>query len=252
MLLLPGYCWIAQSADGNSDPPRKGLTVRSGGHVRKVLEELLPAFEEQTGIRVTYVTGSSGEMLNAALTGRKTDVYIVADLQHVRRAEELNIVAAKLPLAKLRLAIAVRKGNPLQIGGLRDLARSGLRVYVESPAGCQVGGATQRVLRKNNIEVTEPNVTIEGRPPTLQTLDRFLGAGLLDAALVWDSMARRLTDQADLVPIPEENTVTVSIVAVLFRFAPNRGAAERLLVHLRSDECGEVWERHGFRMPRRQ
>jgi len=223
------------------------LAVRSGGNVRAVLKSLVAEFEQHSGTKVRYATGGAGKMLSAALQNRDADVYIAADLRHVRRAEKQGAVARKVPLIELRLAIVVRKGNPKRIAGLDDLTRAGIRVFIESPKGCQLGNATERLLRRNKLEITPADVSMGGCSPSPQNFVRFLESGRIDAAIVWESTARQLAARVDAVPIAAARNVRVNIVGVVFRFARRPGVAARFLAFLKTDASRTVWERHGFR-----
>jgi len=225
------------------------LTVCSGGHVKAVIEQVIPAFEAQTGAQVTYRPGHSGRMFAGADEGRPADLCIAADLRHLRDAERNDLVAAKVPVAVLHLAVVVAKGNPKNIRGLKDLARPGVRTYVESPTGCQVGNATRRLLAGSRVRVTSPAVTMDGQAPSLSTVAAFIKAGLLDAAVVWDSTAGRLSGQLDTVAIAPARNVSVNVVGVVPRSAPDPGLAEAFVLLLRGPRGRAAWKRHGFQTP---
>ena len=237
-------CWCVPAGAGEKRPPE--LTVFSGGHVRGVLEELIPAFEKQADVRVSYQSGSSGQTLSACLDRRRADVYIAADLRHVRTIERRDLAAAKLPVAFHRLAILVAKGNPKGIGDLKDLARPHLRVYVEDPNGCQVGDATRQLFARNHIEPPPAAAKRRGPAPTLRTAPELIERGLLDAAIVWDSAAERLTRRLDAIAIPPARNVRVNIVAVLFRFSPEPALAEQFMLFLKGPAGRAAWRRAGF------
>jgi ABC-type molybdate transport system substrate-binding protein/SAM-dependent methyltransferase len=237
-------CFCLPAGAAEKRPPE--LTVLSGGHVRGVLEELIPAFEKHAHVRVRYQAGSSGGVLSACLDRRRADVYVAADLRHVRTIERRDLAAAKLPVAFHRLAILVAKGNPKGIGDLKDLARPHLRVYVEDPNGCQVGEATQRLLARSRIKLAPAAAKRGGPAPTLRTAPELIERGLLDAAVVWDSAAGRLAGRLDTVAIPPARNVKVNIVAVRFRFSPEPALAERLLLFLRGPASRAAWQRGGF------
>jgi len=222
------------------------LRVCSGGHVRPIFEELLPAFEAATGAEVAYQTGSSGRMLDACRRGT-ADLYVAADLRHVRALERADQVAAKMPLAHHRLAILVRAGNPKHIREVADLARPDLRVYVEDPAGCQIADATRRLLDAHHVTVGSAEVRLQGEAPNARSAARFIRAGHLDATFVWDSMAGGPPDGTEVLRIPPEANVTVNLVAVVPRSAAQKALAERLIRFLRSPRAEAVWRRFGFR-----
>jgi len=225
------------------------LVVCSGGNVRAVLRELTAAFEKEARCDLTYTSGSPGGVLADSIRRRDADVYIVADLRHVRAAERQDVVAAKLPVAVLRLALVVGKGNPKHIRGLSDLSRPGLRVFVEDPNGCQVGEASRRLLHRNKVVPAASAAAGDGERATLRTIADFIEGGKLDVAVVWDEAAGRLRGKLDVVSIPPEQNVKVNLVAVVFRFARSQALAERFVLFLRSAAGRAVWKRHGFTPP---
>ena len=165
-------CAPVGPGDAPARPPT--LTVYSGGHVRKALEQIARRFERHAGCAVVYRTGASGKILAEAMEAREVDLYVAADLRAIRAAERANVVAAKIPIVFLRLAIVVAKGNPKNIRALEDLARPGVRVFLEHPTkGCQVGAATRDLLTRNHLAFTPPAATLEGKPPTLRTVAEF-------------------------------------------------------------------------------
>ena len=244
----PGEASRPPRAVAATTRPAGELKILSGGNVAGVLREAVAGFRSRTGAAVRYESGSSGATLAAVMAGRDADLYVAADLRHIRAAERENVVAAKVPVAALRLAILVAKGNPKGIRGLKDLQRKGLRVYTESPQGCQVGTATADLLAANGVRIAGPPAA-EGKRPSLRSAPRLIRAGLLDAAIVWDSTAGRLAGQVDVVGIPPARNVSVNIVAIRLRSSPNPALAEQFMGFLRSPMVRAVWARHGFRTP---
>jgi len=222
------------------------LVVRSGGNVRTVLKSLVAEFEEQSGTKVRYTAGGPGKMLSEVLRKKNADLYIAADLRHVRRAEDRGVVARKIVLAELRLAMVVRKGNPKRIACLDDLTRAATRVFIESPRGCQLGNATEQLLRLNGLRIA-PAASVDGCPLSPGNFVQFLESGRIDAAVVWDSTARKLAGRVDVVPIAGARNVRVNIVGVVFRFARHPERAAEFGRFLKSSHSRATWERHGFR-----
>lgn len=232
------------AARGKAD----GIVLLSGGNVREALRRIVRDFERQSGLSVRYRSGGSDEMLAEAVKSRAADLYVAADLRHVRALEKDNLVAAKLPLAFLRLAIIVKKGNPKNIRGLADLARPGVRVFLENPKGCQLATATRQLLAANKMTLEAAEVKLSGRPPTPHTAPQFIEAGVLDAAILWDSAAAKLAKAGgfEAVDIPVDRNVTANVVAVRFRFSPGPGTARQLMLFLAGPQARAVWAQAGF------
>ncbi|MCF7848704.1 MAG: substrate-binding domain-containing protein [Kiritimatiellales bacterium] len=244
-LALTGCTGVRQAGTANQ-PQTDTIVIRSGGHVRPVLETLIPLFQLQTGMQVRYLVGGSGKMLAEAIEKQDTDAYIAADLRHVHQAEKQNCVAQKIPLITLRPTIAVQRGNPRNIEALADLARPGLQVFTEPPTGCQLGDATRLLLQRHDLEIQAPTVRLDGHPPSLRTFPALITSGRLDAAIVWDSMAQRLRDCVDTVSIPENRNVSVDMVGIVFRESPNPTVAIQFLNFLANKTNRRVWQHHGF------
>jgi len=256
LMVLAGLLAIggvpAAGQEGKAPPPpaptsrpAADVVLYSGGHVRPILENLVAAFQEASGLRVTYESGASGKMLNAAVKDG-ADVYVAADLRHVRTLERRDLVAAKAPLAHHQLAIVVKRGNPKRLTSPKHLARPGVKVYLEGPKGCQVGNAGALMLAKNGVALAKNDVTLDGEPPSMRNLREFFDAGLLDAAIVWTSAGPKLREGLDVVAVPADRNVAVNVVAVLLRSSRRTAAAERLIRALRDGRSGAVWRAHGF------
>lgn len=105
------------------------------------MQELVKEFTAETGIPVQTNFGGSGELLSQyRLTGRG-DLYFPGsvDFMTIARRDGLIDIASETTVVYLMPAINVRKGNPLKITSLEDLARPGVRVVIGNPESVCLG-----------------------------------------------------------------------------------------------------------------
>jgi len=121
---------------GAAHGPLAGLCAPA---LKPPVEALARAYEEETGTPVQLEYGGSQVILARAASGAAGDLFLPADDDYVRMAEERGLVAETFPLARLRPVLAVAAGNPKRIGSLADLTRDGVRVALANPDTAAVG-----------------------------------------------------------------------------------------------------------------
>ena len=233
--------------------------MRSGGSFRKPVNELADLFEHLTGRRVTRTFAGSGELLLQMEQARQGDVYICHD-PYAALATEKGMARRFHTVAYLHPTIAVRKGNPKGVKGLMDLLRPDLKVGLPHRRYSTCGQITWATLRKHGLyEKMDARKPFETR--SSGDLANQLELGSIDAAVMWDAIARSLPDDIDLVPIEEKYRLDAVTSATSGRSYPVRDvkvtvveltfAKEPLLAaqfaRLAASEKGKtIWKRHHF------
>lgn len=176
---------LAHGAGGGA--PGGGPVIRAylGAAAEKAWQELIPLFEEKTGIRVEPVYGSSGFLL-AQLERVCGDVYAPASPYYMRLAEERGLVdpGSVRVVAYLYPVILVPRGNPAGVHGLEDLARPGVRVGLGNPETVAVGRYAVEILKRLGLwSRVERNVAVYAS--NVAQLTSYVAAGAVDAAITW-------------------------------------------------------------------
>ncbi|HOO42051.1 MAG TPA: molybdate ABC transporter substrate-binding protein [Syntrophales bacterium] len=137
------------------------ITAFCGTASELPMEEAAKVFERKTGIKVELNWGGSGAVLSQLKLSRRGDLFIPGSPDYMTKAIKEGLVDPKTVkiIAYLIPAINVRKGNPLKIKGLADLARPGLRVAIGNPESVCVGLYGVEVLEKNGLlKAVEKNI----------------------------------------------------------------------------------------------
>src|SRR5262245_51633184 len=96
-------CGVARAAD---------VTLIAPGGIRAAVQQMIPAFEQATGHKVTATFGSGGGTKERVIKGEPFDVPIVQPPLEPVISSGHVVAASETPLATVAVGIAVRTGAP--------------------------------------------------------------------------------------------------------------------------------------------
>jgi len=234
--------------------------------MRPAMEELVRQYEAETGQKVEIDYGGSGENMIKAETTRRGDLYVAHDPFHgamIRKglAEEGWVVGAIKPM------IAVPKGNPKGIAGLKDLTTPGIKIVLTDPQYSTTGHIYRVMFKKAGIEeAIATNVVTRTRGGGAAANQVVMGHA--DAAIVWNAVIHARREKLDAVdietpyrPDPKVDAVTtatfgpidmshVRVTIDVLASSKQPEAARAFAEFVASARAEKVWEDFGFSLPR--
>jgi len=213
------------------------------------MEEAAKVFEQKTGIKVELNWGGSGAVLSQLKLSRRGDLFIPGSPDYMAKAIKEGLVdpATVKIIAYLIPTINVRKGNPLKISSLSDLARPGLRVAIGNPDSVCVGLYGVEVLEKNGLlKAVEKNIVTHASScaatASLITLQK------VDAIMGWDVFAGWNPDKIETVYLKPDEVPRLAYIpaAVTKDFASNRAGAQAFINFLTSPEGQTIFKKWGY------
>ena len=263
--------------DLHGNPMGAKLVLFVGGNQFFVLPKLISGFEklhpELVG-HIFYETLPPGILRkqmkagNAVTLGNLTlnpvpDVFEAG----ARALDELHgdgTVDEAVRYATNDLEIMVAKGNPKHIEGLKDLARTDIRLSMPNPAFEGVARQITESLKKaggDQLATTVYKSRVDAGGVFLtqihhrQTAMRILH-NESDAGVVWTSeilFQQKIGNAIEGVPIAKEQNTTAIYAAGILKDAPHRAAAVAWLAYLQSEEGQAAYREFGFKpVPRAQ
>jgi ABC-type molybdate transport system substrate-binding protein len=223
------------------------LTIYCAAALEPVVRKIAHRFKEEEHTDVEFVSGNSGSLTSQVETVRKGDLYLPADDSFLVDARKKNLVKECLDLARMKLIVAVKPGNPRGIKTLADLAQKDLTVLIGNNQTA-VGRALRRAVG-DSLNKWKADEML-----TVQEMALGLKVGTGDAALIWDSVARQ--HELEIAEIAELSSVSARVqVGVLtcseqpalalkfarYLTAPERGAEMLQKAHYQPIE-GDAWE----------
>ncbi len=173
------------TANADSDRP---LFVYCAAGMRKPIEEIVAAYGREYGVPIHLQYGGSNTLLGQLEVSRTGDLYLAADESYTRQAQQKGLVQERLPAAKIRPVIVVKKGNPKGVQGIADLAAGKVRYALGDPDAAAIGKKTRSLLSASGdwLAVKENATVIK---PTVTDAANAVKIGSVDAAIVWDATA---------------------------------------------------------------
>lgn len=262
---------IDSVADLHGDPARAQLVIFAAGNQYMVMPPLLAAFARRyPGVGpVYYETLPPGILarqmkagairMGTLVVSAKPDVFL-SGKRRMDLSRAQGLVGQSLPYATNVLAIAVRRGNPKKILGLRDLGRSDVRVAMPNPAWEGVAEQIQAAYRKAGGETLVDRIMrVKVRDGTTlltkihhRQTPLFIAEGRADAGPVWLSEAlyqQRIGAPVETVRIPAKDNVRAVYEAAPVIGAQHAVAAREFLAFLRSKTAQRIYRSYGFGMP---
>lgn len=243
MFLRPSLCLLAGlaltvSAYATTDIPAKTLRMYGPGGPHHVLEECAELFQARHGIEVEVIRAFPHIL--AEKLPEDGDLYYggaeyMLDNFHRDNPGVLDIASAER-LHPRRIGIIVRKGNPLNIGDLDDLAHDSVQlldVHLEN---------MDRFYRMphngiGNIRQFE----YTGR----QGVRAWRTNPELDAWITYQSWHLLLENDSEFIPIPGEQALRYIPVALTARTEQPQ-QARAFIAFLKSDEARRIFSKHGW------
>lgn len=223
------------------------LLVYAGAGFRLPIEEAARLYTERTGLAIEPTFAGSGCLLAQAELAGRGDVFIPGEEHYLDQARARALVGESAPLAWLRPVLAVKKGNPLGVRALADLAHKDLRLGLGDPKAVAVGLAAERWLHADLSaeEITRLTARVRTRALNVNELGSQLTLGALDAVIVWDATLR-LFPQLEAVPGADGQAHRCLISGAVLATSRQPEEARAFLSFLSGPEGVRIFERNGY------
>ena len=231
--------------------PRKqpaSLVVAAAADLQFAFEEIGPLFERDTGVKVEFTFGSSGNLARQIENGAPIDVYASADESFVSelQTEGLIVENSRRVYALGRLALISNRQTGLDLKRPQDLTSPGVKhVAIANPDHAPYGKAARQALERAGVwEQIRPKLVYgENVRQALQ----FVQTGNAEAGIVALSIAGvpeatyTLIDQRLYDPLRQEMAVV--------RGTRQEATAREFVALVGGPQGGPVMKKYGFVLP---
>ena len=142
------------------------LTVLAGGGIAGPMREIGPMFERAAGHKVTFLFGTTPELIKKAVGGASFDAGVVPQEVLQDAAARVSFADGPTEVARAGLGVAVRAGNPRPDIATPDafrqalLAAPSIATIPASAAGAQVLRAFERLGIADAIKRIHTNESV--------------------------------------------------------------------------------------------
>ncbi len=228
--------------------PGQPLTVSAAADTQPAFIELGNLFEKETGTRVTFNFGSTGQLAQQIAQGAPVDLIAAADRSFVNDlAARGHILPDTVQLyARGRITLWTREHSPLQLQSLDDLLRPDVRrIAIANPEHAPYGIAAREALQRAGVwESVQPKLIFgENVAQTKQ----YAETGNVDAAIIALSLSVGAKGQWLLIPQELHDPLDQALGVV--RGAENEQAARDFVRFVGSPAGRQVMSKYGFVLP---
>lgn len=225
------------------------ITLIAPGGIRSAIERMIPMFAGISGHTVLPTYGSGGGTKERVLRGEMFDVPIVQPpLAEIVRSGHI-IADSEMPLAKVRVGVAVRKGAPRPdistVDSVKRMLFAARAVSYPTPAnGAAAGVSFTRTLKSLGIlEAMQSRIkTAQGGRRAMA----MLASGEIDIGLTFISEIISEPGVELVGPLPANISPPTGLVAFVHAASTKPDIARAFLRYLSSPEAALVYREHGL------
>jgi molybdate transport system substrate-binding protein len=236
-LVAVGLC-ISEGARAQSE-----ITLLSPNPIKPTIDRLVSDFQAKSGTKVAITYGTGVGTRKTVASGGAADVTLLfAPFDDALKTGNV-VPGSATVVARLRLAIAVKKGEPKPdistVAAVKATLVNAKSIISVDPAEGSVGGAALLALDKMGItKEVQPKIKWVRGGGEVQT---SVAKGETEMAF-GPYLSDMRNPGLDIVgALPPEAATPVDITGFLSTTVKDANAAKALLDYLRSDEAASVW-----------
>ena len=245
---LSGFLVSCSSALSPGPQPPVTLTVSAAADLTPAFQELGQLFEQETGTKVTFNFGSTGQLAQQIEQGAPVDVFAAANVSFVDELEQQGLIIpdTKALYARGRITLWTRADSPLKIERIEDLAKAEVkRVAIANPEHAPYGIAAREALQAAGVwKSVEPKLVFgENVAQTLQ----YAETGNVDVAIVALSLSTQ--GEGRYVFVPEELHQPLDQALAVIKSTKLEPQARQFATFINGPQGRPVMRKYGFTLP---
>jgi molybdate transport system substrate-binding protein len=235
----------AGAGSGAFAPVKGNLTVLAAASLTESFNQIGKDFEAANpGVKVTFSYGGSSGLAQQITSGAPADVFASASPATMKTVTDAGDAAGTpVTFVKNQLVIAVPKGAPHRINGLKDLENPDIKVALcakEVPCGA----AAHKAMDAAGVKITP--VTEE---QDVKAALSKVKLGEVDAALVYRTDAKAASSDVDAIEFPESSEAINEYPIVPLKSSAGPAAAAAFVAFVQTEPEMKVLVDAGFQKP---
>lgn len=219
----------------------KSLLIYCGAGMQKPFQKIADSFREQTGCTMNVTYANAAQIQTQIKESREGDFFIAGSADEVKPVSEY--VKSSTDLVKHIPVLAVAKGNPKGITGIRDLGKSGITTVTGDPESTPIGKIAKKVF--SDFGVTD-TVKLAATTTTAPQLATVISMGEADAAIIWKENCS--VDGVEICSTSDLDQYVKTVPAARLSFSADADAADAFSRFLLSDTAKKIWTSFGYEL----
>lgn len=247
-LLLPG----CQPLPPTQKPVT--ITVSAAADLTYAFTEIGRQFEAETGHKVVFNFGSTGQLSQQIEQGAPVDLFAAANVSYIEELERKGLIlpGTRQLYARGRITLWTRADSPLQITRVEDLVRPEImRIAIANPDHAPYGVAAREAMQTAGVwGAVQPKLVFgENVRQTLQ----YAETGNVDVAIVALSLsvpaAAAEGGAGRWVLIPDELHQPIDQALAVIKGTQHEAASRAFAAFINGPQGRPVMRKYGFILP---
>ncbi len=248
LFLLLLFLLTACGLPTEASPPAEPLLVAAASDLQFAFTEIGERFEADTGQKVTFSFGSTGNLTTQIENGAPFDILAAANVSFVDRLTEqgLTIPETQQSYAQGRIVLVVNRRSGLRVTRLEELLDPAIaHIAIANPEHAPYGQAAREALQSTGVwdDIQGKIVLGENVSQTLQ----FVQTGDAPVGIVALSVADVPEVTGTLVPAELHEPINQALAVI--RSTSKEAAARAFIEYVNSPAGREIMKRYGFLLP---
>jgi molybdate transport system substrate-binding protein len=227
------------------------LTVAAASDLQPLLNELKPEFERSSGIELTLVYGSSGNLLVQIQNGAPYDVFMSADMGYPQQLVKARLADPKTlyRYALGRLVLWTPPGSPLDLNklGLQAVLDPAVtKIAIANPRHAPYGRAAVETLKAARLYDKVRSKLVLGE--NARQAAQFVQSGNAQLGLVPLSLVLAFNRGA-YAEIAPEVRASVEQGMVVLSSCRDKDSAEQFVQYMKQTRALMLLKKHGYTTP---
>ncbi len=224
------------------------LTVSAASDLVQAFEEMGKLFDEETGVRVTFNFGSTGQLAQQIEQGAPVDLFAAANVSFVERLEQRGLILpdTKALYAQGRITLWMRSENPLRIDRITDLTRPEVKsIAIANPEHAPYGIAAREAMQSVGVwEQVSPKLVFG---ENIRQTQQYAQSGNVDVAIVALSLSVGSSGRWTLIPAALHKPINQALAVI--KGTRQEQAARRFAAFINGEQGRVVMRKYGFTLP---
>jgi len=224
------------------------LTVSAAADLNYVFPAIGQLWEQETGHRVTFNMGSTGQLAQQIERGAPVDLFAAANKKFVEDLDAKGLVHSdtKALYGVGRLTLWQREAGTHEINDIKDLLKPEIqRIAIANPDHAPYGLAAKEALQSVGIwEVIQPKLILG---ENIKQTQQYAETGNVDVAIA--ALSISVEKPGKWVLVPEELHKPLEQMLVVPKSAPHPEAAQQFAAFINSETGRPLMRKYGFILP---
>ncbi|MDD4730766.1 MAG: molybdate ABC transporter substrate-binding protein [Desulfovibrio sp.] len=221
------------------------LLVAQAANFMPAMKEIIPAFEEQTGLQVDATYTSTGKLYGQIINGAPFDVFLAADERRPAKLFADGQCSEPFVYAKGQIVLWSLKPS-LCSGSWQDAAQhaDALKVAIANVENAPYGRAAMIAMQKSGIWESMQSKLVFGQ--NIAQVFQFASTGAADAGFcAYSSVFTEQGQKGCFTEVPEAPDVIQA--ACILNSAPHPEAAAKFVEFLATPEVAAIKAKYGYK-----